>query len=71
MRTKVSEQVRQIIRTCGLSRYAICQRTGLDQGTLSKVLSGQRRLSSKALDTLGELLDLEIKPRKSQKGGRS
>jgi hypothetical protein len=59
-RPSVSEQVRQAIQTCGLSRYRVSQLTGLDQATLTKFMSGERGLSTTALDTLGELLDLEV-----------
>jgi hypothetical protein len=56
----VSEQVRRAIRDCGLTRYRIAQLTDMDQATLAKFMSGERGLSTTALDTLGELLDLEV-----------
>ena len=59
-RPKVSEQVRRAIKDCGLTRYRISQLTGIDQASLTKFMSGERGLSSKALDTLGKLLDLEV-----------
>ncbi len=65
---KVSDQLRRIIDDCGLSRYEIAKRTGIDAGTLSRFMSGERGLSMKALDTLGECLGLTVnmrrKPRK-------
>lgn len=59
-RTKVSDQIRRLIRTCGLTRYEIAKRTRIDQSTLARFMSGERGLSMKALDTLGELLDMEV-----------
>ncbi len=59
-RPKVSDQVREAITTCGLTRYRIGQLTGIDQASLTKFASGERGLSTTALDTLGELLDLEV-----------
>lgn len=58
--TSVSEQVRQLIESCGLTRYRIAQQTGIAESTLSRFVAGQRTLSSDALDKLGELLDLEV-----------
>ena len=54
----LSEQLRQAIVACGLSRYRISQLTGIDQATLSKFMSGDRGLSFNAIDRLGEALDL-------------
>lgn len=57
---KVSDQLRNIVETCGISRYRIAQDTGIPESGLSFFLSGKRGLSSKALDVLGEYLDLEV-----------
>ena len=59
-RTKVTDQIRRHIEACGLSCYAIAQATGIDKATLSRFLSGERGISAKALDRLGELLDFEV-----------
>ena len=65
---KVSDQLRSIIDDCGLSRYEIAKRTGIDAAALSRFMSGERGLSMKALDRLGECLGLTVnmrrKPRK-------
>lgn len=67
---KISDQLRRIIDDCGLSRYEISKRTGIDQSTLAKFYSGQQGLSMKALNALGECLGLTIimrrKPSKRQ-----
>lgn len=59
-RPLVSDQLRTAIKTCGLSRYRIAQKTGIDDSTLARFMTGERGLSSKALDTLGKFLDLEV-----------
>jgi transcriptional regulator with XRE-family HTH domain len=58
---KISDQLRQVIDQCGLSRYEIFKRTGIDQSTLAKFYNGQAGLSMQALDALGECLGLTIK----------
>jgi transcriptional regulator with XRE-family HTH domain len=59
-----SDQLRQAIRDCGMTRYAIFVKTGIDQGTLSKFIKGERGLSLAAIDKLMDVLGLEIRPRK-------
>jgi transcriptional regulator with XRE-family HTH domain len=57
---KLSDQVRQAIAGCGLSRYAISKATGISQATLSRFAAGERGLTTTALDTLADFLDLDI-----------
>ena len=57
---KVSDQLRGLIETCGISQYELAKLTHIDQSALSRFMSGQRGLSSKALDRLGEYLNLKI-----------
>jgi transcriptional regulator with XRE-family HTH domain len=60
-RTKlVSDQLRQAIDDSGLTRYRIAQETGISATALALFYNGQRGLSSKALDKLGEFLQLTI-----------
>ena len=59
-RQKVSEQIRRLIDSSGMSRYEIAKQTGIDQSAISRFMTGERGLSMTALDTLGELLDLEV-----------
>lgn len=59
-RRKVSDQIRRLIDSSGMSRYEIAKRTGIDQSAVSRFMTGERGLSMTALDTLGELLDLEV-----------
>lgn len=54
------DQMRKLIAESGLSGYRVAKETAIDQGTISRFLSGQRGLSSEAIDRIGILLDLEI-----------
>ncbi len=54
------DQLRDIIRTCGQSRYEIWKATGIDQATLSKFMNGERGLSMKALNVLAKHLNLAV-----------
>ena len=68
---KVSDQLRDIIRDCDLSRYEIAKQTGIDQSALPRFMSGERGLSMTALDTLAEHLELDIVRRRRTKGARA
>jgi transcriptional regulator with XRE-family HTH domain len=59
-----SDQLRRAIRDSGMTRYAISVITGIDQGTLSKFMKGERGLSLAAIDKLMDHLGLEVRPRK-------
>ena len=59
-RTKLSDQLRQAIDTCGQTRYAISKATGIAEATLSRFMSGERGLPMKTLDTLADYLELNI-----------
>ena len=59
-RTKLSDQVRRAVDESGVSRYAICKATGIDQGQFSRFMAGQTGLSISALDALADALRLDI-----------
>lgn len=59
-RLKVSEQLKVIVETCGVTRYRLAREIGVAESTLSRFIHGERTLSSKAIDALGEYLGLEI-----------
>ena len=59
-RQKVSDQIRKLLESCGQTRYRVAQVTRIDEATLSRFASGERGLSSNALDRLGDFLGLEI-----------
>lgn len=62
-----TDQLRRLIDASGLSRYAICQRIDMDQATMSRFMNRKGGLSMEALDRLGELLGLEIRPESGRK----
>ena len=59
-KAKVTDQIRRLVETCGLTRYRIAKLTGIDESALTRFMSGERGLSAKALDKLGEVLRLEV-----------
>lgn len=63
----LTEQLRQAILDAGETRYAICKATGIGQDVLSRFMSGERGLSNRVMDRLGEYLGLELVSRR-QKG---
>ncbi len=67
----VSDQIRQAIDDSGLTRYRISQETGISETALALFYNGQRGLSMKALNTLGEFLELKVTlGRKPEKKGK-
>ncbi len=66
----VTDQLRRLVRDSGLSCYAIAKETGVSESALSRFLSGERGLSGKALDTLGEYFGWTITARKPRAKGR-
>jgi hypothetical protein len=69
MSIPLSEQLRQAIRDCGESRYSLSKRTGIDQSTLTRFMSGERGLRLDVVDVLADVLGLELRPRKSRDKG--
>lgn len=57
---KLTDQLRQAIDDCGLSRYEIAKQTGIDESALAKFYNGHRGLSMEALNALGDYLQLTI-----------
>ena len=57
---KLTDQLRQVIDDCSLTRYEIAKQTGIDESALAKFYNGHRGLSMKALNDLGEFLQLKI-----------
>lgn len=56
----VSDQLRKAIDDSGLTRYRIAQETGISETAISLFYNGQRGLSMKAVNALGEFLQLKI-----------
>lgn len=59
-RTKLSDQIRQEVDRSGLSRYRICRLAGIDEGSFSRFMAGKVGLSLPTLDTLADVLNLDI-----------
>jgi transcriptional regulator with XRE-family HTH domain len=70
----ILDEIRQTIRTCGRSRYALAKETGLSEALLSCLMSKKRGLSVEALETVARALgyDVTLRPRKkgAQKHGK-
>ena len=56
----VTDQLRQAIDDSGLTRYRIAKETGISESALAQFYNGHRGLSMKALNALGEFLQLTI-----------
>ena len=71
-RTKlITDQLRRAIDDSGLTRYQISKEAGIDESALAKFYNGRRGLSMKALNALGEFLQLKITlGRKAGKKGK-
>ena len=65
----LTEQLREAIETAGVTRYEIAKQTGVGQAALSKFVLGQRGLSNKAMDAVGEYLGLVIVKKQPKKKG--
>jgi transcriptional regulator with XRE-family HTH domain len=57
---RLSDQIRAAVDTSGMSRYAICKAIELNQGAMSRFMSGKGGLAMDTLDRLAELLGLRI-----------
>lgn len=56
----VSDQVRAAIDGCGLTRYEVGKRSGVDHSAISRFMSWERGLSSEALDAVGAVIGLKV-----------
>ncbi len=54
------DQLRDAIRSSGLTLLQLEEATGVDTGRLSRFVNGKRGLSSQALDTLFRTLRLRV-----------
>ena len=55
-----TDQLRRLVETSGLSRYRFAQESGIDETTLCRFVHGERCLSERNLDKLGEYLQLRV-----------
>lgn len=56
----MSDQLRRLVESCGLSRYELAKRTGVDESALSRFVHGERGLSMEALDAIGMALGWDV-----------
>lgn len=66
----LSEQIREAVNTSGMTRYGICKAAKIDEGQMSKFMSGQVGLSLPALDRLAAVLALRVVVDSTKKGAR-
>jgi hypothetical protein len=59
-RVKLSDQLRGAVDKSGMSRYAICKATGIDQGMFSHFMAGRIGMGLGNVDALADLLGLRI-----------
>ena len=57
---RFSDQLREVVKTCGLTRYRITKETGVNETTLWRFVHGKGGLSTDSLDRIAELLHLEV-----------
>jgi DNA transposition AAA+ family ATPase len=71
-RVKVTDQLRKLIRDSGVTCSLIADETGVSDAALSRFLSGERGLSAKALDKLGDYFGWQVvaKPQADAKGSK-
>jgi hypothetical protein len=59
-RKSFTDELRLAVEESGLTRYAIWQATGIDQGSMCKFLNGERGLGLDSIDKLADLLGLHV-----------
>jgi transcriptional regulator with XRE-family HTH domain len=62
MKQNVIEQLRRAIQESGQTQTAIAEGSGVDQGTISAFLRGQRGLSMDSFAALCKYLKLQLTP---------
>ena len=67
---KIIEAIRKAVKASGKSRYVLARESGVTEGQLSRLMSGQRGLSADNLEKLAVALGLEITiaPKRQGKG---
>jgi transcriptional regulator with XRE-family HTH domain len=65
-----TEQLKRIIRNCGMTRYQLAQRSGVAQAVLSNFMTGKRGMTTDTLDKLTPVLGLKMSahPKSPRKG---
>lgn len=55
-----SDQLRNAVRECGTTRYALAKQLAISESTLSRFLSGERGLTLDLVDKLADVLGLQV-----------
>jgi DNA-binding Xre family transcriptional regulator len=58
----ITEQLREAVEHCGMTRYAIAQRTGIPESVLCRFVTGGKGLRTDSIDPLCQFLGLELRP---------
>lgn len=64
---KFSDQIRQAIARCGMTRYQISKATGVTESTLSRFMAGEH-IRTSTLDILAEYLGWQLVVTKTRNG---
>lgn len=66
------DEIRRTIRNSEQTRYRIAKESGMSQGQLSRLMTGERGLSVESIELLAEYLGLEIlvRPKRHSRKGR-
>ena len=67
---KPSDQLRDIIRRSGVTRYRISQETGVSQASLSKFMARKSSITLDRVDQLADLLGIEFVARSAGRKDR-
>lgn len=70
MGVKVSEQIRKLVLSSGMSRNQICIAIDLDPAIMSKFINNKGGLGMECLDRLGELLKFKVTTKARKGKGR-
>jgi len=69
----LTDQLRRAVQDCGKTQYRVAKETGIDKTALFRFLTGERGVSCKKMNILGEYLGLRIvadKPKSKTTKGR-
>ncbi|MCI0640724.1 MAG: helix-turn-helix domain-containing protein [Gemmataceae bacterium] len=59
-RLTFTDEIRDVIDTCGMTRYRIAKELAISESLLSRFMSGKGGLSMEKLDTLAEFLGIHV-----------
>lgn len=68
--SRMDDAIREAIKRSGQTQYRIAKETGIAQSALSRLASGERGLSTDAIERIAEYLGMEIVIRPKRRKGR-